>query len=345
MKFFNRKKQTSYDFNLIKEKVALAADSEDYVVFCGDNTGANWSGIKNATISMFKSQVVVLPQVYSNQVLTNNDFQFLVDLFIENGGREFIFSGLPDYFLEWIMSIDFKGLTIGVVYHGGLSELNNNIPRHTTFKKLRELCNKGKVNKVAVVKEGLDEVLKSALNVSTFRITLPVSSLSFNSKPKNNSEIHIGVFGNESYNKNRHTQVAAASLIENSIIHIVNSNEFDYLVEEERIVVHPYMNSNDFTKLLQSMDINLYCSYSESWGQIFTESLALGTPCIASDNSGIKKLLPGKFEQLFIDEYDNPYAIANRVKEVLSTDWDFKSAVESLNKYSTDSISIFLNDK
>ena len=46
------------------------------------------------------------------------------------------------------------------------------------------------------------------------------------------------------------------------------------------------MNHNKFKKLLSEMDINLHLSFSEGMGgQIFTESLSIGVPCLSSYNN------------------------------------------------------------
>ena len=46
---------------------------------------------------------------------------------------------------------------------------------------------------------------------------------------KQSSYIDIGIFGNDSYNKNIHNQVIAGLLINNSRIHVINKRHFDYL--------------------------------------------------------------------------------------------------------------------
>ena len=52
---------------------------------------------------------------------------------------------------------------------------------------------------------------------------------------------------------------------------------------DERIIEHGKNLTHDrFLQVLGSMDLNLYMSYSESWGLVAYESEALGVPCINS---------------------------------------------------------------
>ena len=84
------------------------------------------------------------------------------------------------------------------------------------------------------------------------------------------------------------------------------------------------------------MDINLYCSFSESWGQVIIESLTLNTPCIYSNNAGISEMI--KSTRYLINEYDNVVSIARKIEFLLNDkriDFNlknFKNRVGELNK-------------
>ena len=106
-------------------------------------------------------------------------------------------------------------------------------------------------------------------------------------------------------------------MIDNSVIHIIGENEFQYLINPKRVICHNQLNRKAFLEVLGSMHINLYCSYSESWGQVILESLALNVPCIAGNNSGLKNFLDPKHENLFISVVDNPNIIAEKIKEII----------------------------
>ena len=53
----------------------------------------------------------------------------------------------------------------------------------------------------------------------------------------------------------------------------------------ERIIEHGKNLPNErFLQILGSMDLNLYMSYSESWGLVAYESEAMGVKCICQNN-------------------------------------------------------------
>jgi hypothetical protein len=246
------------------------------IVFTYQATGANWKGVQTATKAMYPDNYLVLPQTYSNSLLSEKQKKQLTKILIKNGLNLIIFSGLPNYSFKWLMQFHTANVKTGIIFHGGLAELNQNTRGQRTIKNIFKFAKEGKISKIYVVKEGLDKLFSTITNVETSRIIPPIS-LPKNIKINkfNDGKIHIGIFGNDSYNKNRHTQVAAAALINNSVVHIISPNEFDYLLPVNRIVVHDNLNRVQFLSLLGSMDLNLYCSFSESWGQVIIESITL----------------------------------------------------------------------
>jgi glycosyltransferase involved in cell wall biosynthesis len=69
--------------------------------------------------------------------------------------------------------------------------------------------------------------------------------------------------------------------------------------------------------ILAHCDLALYLSFSESWGQVITECIAMGIPCLCSDNNGIfdnNEILSGF---LVVSANDNPKLIAQQIEKVL----------------------------
>lgn len=128
----------------------------------------------------------------------------------------------------------------------------------------------------------------------------------------------IGVLVNNSFRKNLHVQMMAAMLMENSRIHVLNKNELTYFNSDERIVEHGMLPHNEFIILLGSMDINLHVTYSESFGgQVFTESLGLGVPCLTGYSNGFLDYDPELKSLLSVAEADDPVAISKRIESIL----------------------------
>ena len=289
-----------------------------YLGICPENTNNNWLGIKNASNAIFPNQNIALPQYYSNQIVRDEDLNLLIKHFKNNGGKHIILNGFPEYFSK-IVDICFQNqIKCTIIYHGGLAELNQNGSGQNKLKILFELAKQGKIQQFGVIKKGLDVLFHQQTQVPCYHLSIPFQlPPGIKVQKYNDGKIHIGVFGNDSYNKNRHTQVAAASLIPSSVVHFIGEDEFDYLLPSERKVQHTMMDYPKFLSVLGSMDINLYCSFTESFGQVVLESLALGVPCIHNNNSGILDDYPELQERLIVNQYDNIQTISNQINKAL----------------------------
>lgn len=307
-----------YELNILVKNIEVITKLKSKLVICPENTGLNWMGIKNATLDLFPSQTLVIPQEYSNQILTDTDLKTLISTFKSNSGKTILLSGFPDYFFKIILFCNELEVDVEILYHGGLAEINQNKKKQILMGKILEFAKQRKFKKLYVIKEGLDKLFNKISAIESERIT-PTLRIpeNLNIERFNDGKVHIGIFGNSSYNKNRHTQVAAAAMIDNSVIHIIGENEFQYLINPKRVICHNQLNRKAFLEILGSMHINLYCSYSESWGQVILESIALNVPCIAGNNSGLQKFLEPKHKNLFINVVDNPNIIAEKIKEII----------------------------
>jgi glycosyltransferase involved in cell wall biosynthesis len=77
------------------------------------------------------------------------------------------------------------------------------------------------------------------------------------------------------------------------------------------------MGHRDYLGLLGQMDVNLHLSFSESWGQLTAESLAMGVPCLIANHSDIYDYDPLLRERLVSPHFDDPLALAGDVARVI----------------------------
>lgn len=148
-----------------------------------------------------------------------------------------------------------------------------------------QLAKDRKIKRMGFVKSGMAETFNQLYGFDCFHVPLPTPQITNNltKLELDRSKFHIGVFGADTFNKNLHNQVIHALLIENAVIHVLDKSIFSYLNVDERIIEHGKNLTRDrFLQVLGSMDLNLYMSYSESWGLVAYESEALGVPCIHS---------------------------------------------------------------
>jgi len=140
-----------------------------------------------------------------------------------------------------------------------------------------------KNQKIGFIKQGMAETVHQLYGFDCEHIPLPPPEIpkGIQKLDLDRSKFHIGVFGADTFNKNLHNQVIHALLLENTVIHVLDKSIFEYLNMSDRIVEHgKNLPKDKFLCILGSMDLNLYMSYSESWGLVASESEAMGVECI-----------------------------------------------------------------
>ena len=339
------KNAPSYSIEKLKIQISNLGKYHEIIAVCPQSTGLNWKGVNIATQSMFPNKWFQLPQYFSNQIVSDNDLKLLFAIFKDSGGRAIVYNGFPIYFEKVVQFSKEAGLKVGVVYSGGLSEFAGKASENISFGRILNLKKIGIIDEIAIMKIGLDSCIEDLTQQKIYRIHPYIHPIQAKKLDLDSKKIHIGVLSNPSFNKNRHNQVLAALSLENTIVHLIHDNEFSYLGMDERIKVHNDLDRVDFLSLVASMDLNLYISYSESWGQVITESISLGVPCLASDNSGIFEYCDTLKQELIVSEYDNPKSISIAIKRQLNNDIKkhFSIFAENLNNGANDLMNRFLS--
>jgi glycosyltransferase involved in cell wall biosynthesis len=331
----------------IKNEIIKIREKTDVLVVCPKVTQGNWLGVNIGTKSIFDN-VFEIPQYYSNSVYSNQELRILIDIVIENKFSQVVFSGFSPYFHDLILDLKNRSkIEVGVIFHGALSELAYS---SSSFCQITQLLKSGHIDKLGFVKKDLANYFNQLYCTNKcLHLFYTTNIHDTNHVAKNkDTDIHsIGVFGIHNFNKNTFNQVSAGLLIKNARIHVLKSNSYNFLQSDDRIVAHPHMPHQNFIELLSSMSVNTHISFSESWGQIVTESLAMGVPCLTSNNNGIFDFDDYLAEKLIVDQFDNPIAIAAKIKIVLEQRDEIasrgKKYVEKINELSKLSATNFLS--
>ena len=268
-------------FKIIKNIETIRKEYDQLVLF-GSPTQGHYLGIKNATIGIYPKNSIEIPQLFSNPQLTRKNQEKICNEIIKSNFSKVIISGFADYFFDWIELIH-NHTEIEIIFHGTIAEFHD-IEKQKFISKIIDYGLKNKIQRFGFVKIGLDEVFKKLYNLNTFHQPLnkPITPLNVIKLKLDKSKIHIGIFGIDNFNKNLHNQVINSLLIENTIIHVLDKTKFQYLKMNDRIVGHgTNLSRLKFLSILGSMHINLYMSYSESWGLIKYESEKMEVPCLA----------------------------------------------------------------
>ena len=197
----------------------------------------------------------------------------------------------------------------------------------------------------------MSETLVKVSGLNTFHLipmTLPISD-DLKKQVVPLPGINIGVLTHNQYRKNLHNQVAAALMFEKAKVYIHTDYGFDYLMSNERLCIHPFFDDYaDFLQLLGSMSLNFYITFSECFGLLIAESLAMSVPCLAADNSGLFDYDEELKNFLVVKEFDDSNAIYKQAIVALENrEFISKRGIEyvkTLNKIAKVRLNAFIND-
>lgn len=275
----------------IEELEQLRAKSTEIAIY-GSPTEGNWLGIANASVSLFPKYAYEFPQWYSHPVFNEKELAIWINKLNELNFEKVTISGFAFFFFDIINRLK-PNSNLEVIYHGTWSEMHDKSQRDW-MARMFQLAGIGKIKKIGFIKKGMAETVNKLYGFDCEQIPLPSPEIPHGIQKLNldRSKFHIGVFGADTFNKNLHNQVVHALLIENAIIHVLDKSIFEYLNITERIIEHgKNVPKEKFLQILGSMDLNLYMSYSESWGLVNYESEAMGVPCIGSLNVNYLNLI------------------------------------------------------
>jgi glycosyltransferase involved in cell wall biosynthesis len=291
-KVFPKKNKALLDRKVLELKELRKRSDE--IVICGSTTEGSWLGISNATHSLFPDKTYTFPQWYSHPVFKDKEMKVWKEALVGLQFTKITISGFAPFFFEFISEYGDKQ-NIEVIYHGTWSEMHDK-ERRDWMARMFLMSRIGKIKKIGFIKKGMAETVHQLYGFDCQHIPLPRPEIPKGLQKLNldQSKFHIGVFGADTFNKNLHNQVVHALLIEKAIIHVLDKSIFSYLNMDNRIIEHgKNLPKEKFLGILGSMDLNLYMSYSESWGLVTYESEAMGVRCIGNLNVDYKNEISG----------------------------------------------------
>ena len=197
-----------------------------------------------------------------------------------------------------------------LIYHGSFSSNSEDYTKPILLKELLDLESRKLINKIGFVKKGMSETLSKIRDTNCCHVILKTDLKLKRDQTKVENNTRIGVLTHDQYRKNIHNQIAAALMVKHSFVHIKKNYNYQYFKSDKRFVEEPYFKSiDDFYKSFAKMTINTYVSFSECWGQLITESLLVGVPCLAANNSGIFDGDDFLRDKLVVNEFDDSNAI------------------------------------
>jgi len=316
IKRFKEKQIVNREYKILLEEIERLSKKTTILNLCAQPTEYAWLGVRNAGASLFPECTLEIPQYYSNQVLTDRQLNILGEKIGALPFDQLIFNGFNTYFTRIIEAAKRTNpkLRVGIIHHGFTAELTGNKVMAKIFSFMVEAINNKKIDKIAFAKYGYSEIFNSFFDTKPYHIlyTNPIRETDFNYIKR------IGVLTGNSFRKNTATQVLAALSLQDYKVAV--SNELDVICFDNghNTEVLGHLQHEQFLNELSRNIVNSHVTFSEaSAGQVFTESLALGVPCITSLTHGYLNDSEELQKALVVERFDDPWAIAQKLKEVI----------------------------
>jgi len=300
--------------------------NKDYVIM----HNPRWLGVTSATKELFQN-LVPLQEIYNK-----NDAKRIAEKIVSCNIKQVILSafcfGWEDLARE-LKSIN-SSIKIKVFWHGSHSQVTDEINWKTNTTVIL-LHKEGIIDVFATCKESIlnfykSQGYKTAFIMNTVRLPEKVNSNDvIKLDDTNNKEIKIGLYAaGLDWRKNMYNQLAAISLIKNSIADLIPlSYESKVFARKHNLKIDGLEKGIKREELLKRMslnDINVYVTFSECAPMLPIESMEVGVVCLTGDNNHYFKNTP-------LEEY----IIVNREDDVISISEKIKYAIANKEKIMT----------
>lgn len=293
-------------------------ESADYIII----HNPRWLGVTSATKELFEN-LLPLQEVYGA-----SDVKKVAKKIVDLNIKQVVFSafcfGWENIAIE-IRKLN-KNIKIKVFWHGSNSQVIEDINWKTNVAALN-LQKAGVIDVFATCKKSIINFYKSqgyktAFITNTVRLPQKVKEDIKNKKyEKNDSNIKIGLYAaGLGWRKNMYNQLAAISLIPNSIADLIPlSYEAKVFAKKSNAKITGINNSikrEELLKRISENDINLYVTFSECSPMLPIESMELGVICLLGNNNHYFK--DTQLEKyLVVDREDDVINIADKIKFAL----------------------------
>lgn len=309
----------------VKDQLVELRKTHSIFTLLAQNTGYSWQGVKSAGISLFPTNWIELPQYYSNSLLSGESQEEIGHLIGELKFEQLIFNGFAPYFYDISKAAKAVNpkLKVKVIYHGFLAELSKNEFQQRALKQMVDGRISGVIDSLGFAKKGLALTMNKLHNLDCKEI-IYFNPPSQEQEPFDDN-LNIGALVSDTFRKNFHNMATAGFMCDNSQLHVSNANDLGYLGDSSRINAHGFIEHADFIKLLGQMTINLHTTFSEaSGGQVCSESISQGVPCISSYTSAFFDYDDELKNRLVVQGVDDSWHIYQKIQEVLA-DRDYVS--------------------
>jgi glycosyltransferase involved in cell wall biosynthesis len=291
--------------------------NSDYVIM----HNPKWLGVTSATKELFNN-LVPLQEIYNK-----NDARKIAEKIVSCNIRQVILSafcfGWEDLTRE-IKNLD-GSIKIKVFWHGSNSQVIEDINWKTNAAVI-SLHKEGIIDVFATCKESIlnfykSQGFKTAFIMNTVRLPKELDNNGIKPTNVNKDEIKIGLYAaGLDWRKNMYNQLAAISLVENSIADLIPlSYEAKVFARKHKLKIDGLDKSIKREELLKRIalnDINLYVTFSECAPMLPIESMEMGVVCLTGDNNHYFKNTELE-NYLIVDREDDVISISEKIEYAL----------------------------
>lgn len=335
LQLFGKANENKIDLPQVKNTLEQIRSHSTLLAISPESTELSYLGIKRGMMSLFPENYMPLSHYFSNPLYTESELEKIGETIGSLGFKKVVFRGVTSLHYPLMKAIKKTTKDVRIIYlHSGSASEFQNKRMQEQLVFLKNGVNQGFIDKIGFNKQGLDEVFSTLFDIPCSRYIMK-STVEFNYDKKilDFTKPQIGVWGNSGFNKNVASQILAGLYVNNSTVHTLENKDhifFDHnrIVRYEAPIPHA-----ELMKHIQKMHINYYLSFSETWGHIVTESLAMGTPCLTTSSSGMFDFDEELKRFLVVDNYDNLKTIAEQTLIVFENyNWITERGYQYLEK-------------
>lgn len=194
------------------------------------------------------------------------------------------------------------------------------------FEAFVDMAKTGIIEKIGFCKRDLAEFFKTQ-GVDSYFVMNRFYPEKHTFRELSKEKIKIGIFGKNMWHRNITNQVLGALGIENAEVH-VNEVSNHFFIDKNRVIVHGILPKDEFLKLYQTLDINMYISLTECFPMSVIESMQYGIPCLVSDTSDVYTWNEKLKKLLTVSTIDSPLGITKKIQEVVANYKEIQKEIE-----------------
>lgn len=276
----------------------------------------NWRGIKSATYSLVP-KVFEVPEIdsYADAIKIAQDIN-------THQPKKVILSGYPRGYHLLAKALKEVNTDVRVFFisHAPFTWYINRETEVSWLKDMFEAYNNGYIEKIGFVKMDPYVYFKEK-GINAFFLLNRPASLETRRHILNREKPQVGVWGSEMWHRNLLNQTIGGLMIKNSTVHVNELSEYFFL-DNSRLERHGVLPKEEYIPILNSMDVNLYISFTDCFPMTIIESISYGIPCLASDTSHVFHWSEYLKNNLIVSKVDSPVAIKEKIE------WVFEHYIE-----------------